>query len=203
MSFDDIFEGDSTANHPTTAVLEEIVEGPNQGYWYVAGHDYRVDRRWHVNKRLDSLKGPEELPDAANGDTVNHWTYLARRGHDPADLLAGVTAHERYGRNGAMGHQGQILKALDYFACGDAGKLAERLVTDTEVDAKKLRFEIEDAANKAFEQAAKHHKVWGNYSGRVVRYLPGSKKAPFTEPAADTQDADPRHTHRFCNWKAF
>ncbi len=58
LHFDDIFEGDSTANDPTSAVLDQIMEGPNRGYWYVVDHDYRVDRRWHINKRLDSLKGP-------------------------------------------------------------------------------------------------------------------------------------------------
>ncbi len=89
LHFDDIFEGDSTANDPTSAVLDQIMEGPNRGYWYVVGQNYRVDRRWHINKRLDSLKGPKELPDAAHGDTVNHWTYLARRGYDPADLRGG------------------------------------------------------------------------------------------------------------------
>ena len=45
-----------------------------------------------------------------------------------------MKAHERYGRNGRKGHQGQILLALHPIACGDGGRLAERLVTDTEAD---------------------------------------------------------------------
>ncbi|MDE2762051.1 MAG: hypothetical protein OXQ94_11330 [Gemmatimonadota bacterium] len=45
LHFDDTFEGDSTADSLSSAVLDQIMEGPNRGYWYVAEQDYRVDRR--------------------------------------------------------------------------------------------------------------------------------------------------------------
>ena len=119
---------------------------------------------------LDTV-GPKEIPDTLQGDSVNAWTYLARKGYDPAPMREGTKAHETRGHNDRNGHHGQFEKAMSTRACGAAASLLERVVAGKEAEAKKLMEAIETNARRAFFAAGHHYHVFGNVNAEpyVVR----------------------------------
>lgn len=200
--FDDILEGDGRPVDPSTAKVVAVASGPNQGYAYVKSQNYRVDRRYRLNERLDSA-GPVETPDTTQGDTVNHWTYMARRGWNPQGLLDAVIRHESYGDGVAKGHQGQFELALTSSACGDAAKLVDRIVAKTVSAAEDLRDEVEERAELAFMKAGDHHNVHGHISSNIVLYDPNGTIPPQVIHFQDTATPDPYGTVPQCNWTLF
>ena len=183
------------------ASVRTVVSGPNRGYAYVESHGYTVARFRRINERLTS-SGPAEVPDSVQGDVVNHWTYLTRRGHDPNKALEGTTAHEGYGQNGAKGHQGQIEAALTTSACGDAAGLVERIVSPSEAGAHDLIDDVEDAALKALTLATSHYYVHNNHSGSpIVIYTPGISLLPHIRHHTDSLGAKPGYPSLAgCEW---
>ncbi|MDE2975441.1 MAG: hypothetical protein OXU64_12115 [Gemmatimonadota bacterium] len=169
--FERIFEGEGW--------VKGIVGGPNDGYAYVLGASYSVDRRYRLNTRLDSADGPEELPwtdPDGNDTTVNHWFYLddLQGAGSARALLDGVTDHETYGRGSRKGHQQQVEKALTPEACGDGGTLAERIVAKSYDEAGDILQAVEAAARATLWEAASHKHVYGHLGllTKVVKYYP-------------------------------
>lgn len=186
-----------------SSAVAVVADGPNKGYAYVESHDYHVKRYWHVNERL-LASGPAEIPDTGRSP-VNAWTYLTRRGKNPALLLAGTTAHERYGQNGAKGHQGQIKKVLTPKACGDVAALLEPLVADTKAKAERLRNIFEWAADSAFVMGVLHNHVYGNHGtgSPIVWWAPGYR--PFDTLHVDRYDRSQAYNYTSvgCDWQSF
>ena len=183
-----------------SASVGSVASGPNHGYAYMVSQRYSVARFWRVNVRLTS-SGPAEVPDVARGDTVNHWTYLARRGYSPQYALSGTMAHEGYGQYGAKGHQGQIEAALTTSACGDAASLGDRIVAETEGRARTLVDAVEDAAFKAVSMASSHYYVHNNHSGSPVAYFAPGDTTGSIVFHTDGQDRMPGYpTPVGCLW---
>lgn len=183
------------------------MSGPNEGYGYVASQGYYAARFRHVNERL-FRDGPADVPDTVNGQNVgvSHWTYLARRGKNPAELLDGVMGHEGHGHNGMKGHQGQIEKALTLDACGDVSAIADRIVARDRGRAEKVLAEAEVAADKAFAMAVGHNHVYGNLgpAGSPTAYwAPG--RQPRVSVAYDRYDPNDirRYWEPGCSWAFF
>lgn len=162
---------------------------------------YTVDRRYGINVRLGSL-GPVEIPEAGNGDTVNHWTYATRRGWNPQALLDGVIRHEGRGYGIRKGHQGQIEVAATARSRGDAATLAERMVANSRARAERLVDEMEIIANQAFEEAAEHHRVYGHFNSNVALWAPGDTVTHITH--SDARGTGPGHSvPSQCDWSYF
>lgn len=201
--FTDILQGDADSNNGTsTAAVAGVRTGPNKGYGYVKSQAYVIDRRYRVNIRLES-RGPVEIPDAGQGDTVNHWTYMTRRGWGPQALLDGVIRHEGRGDGVRKGHQGQIEVAATAASCGDAATLVERIVANSEERARRLREQVETNARESFEEAAYHHRVHGHFTSNFAFWAPGLS-TPVHIVHSDAQGTGPGHSPRpECDWSSF
>jgi hypothetical protein len=84
--------------------------------------------------------------------------------NDSTELLAGVWAHETYGRNGARGHQGGIeLAAASLPTCGRVPTILERLVASDSSMLLFRRATVLAEGKKSLFAAAWHNFVYGNY----------------------------------------
>ncbi len=184
------------------ATVHEVRTGPNTGYYFVDYWSYSVHRYRQINERLFS-NGPKEIPDGDS--TVRHWDLLKKYNRPPELALAGTWAHEGYGQNGAKGHQGQIEKALRWGKCGDAGRIAARIVAPTFEKARDLRDATEEIADTAFVMATLHNHVYGNHgAGSPVVFW----KTGEAWRIGNHQDRhNPKQNYSFsspgCDWRSF
>ena len=205
----DVATGSDSTQHilqgQGTAGFDRVRGGPNDGYWYTTGHGYDIDRMWNINSRIDTL-GPREIIDTTHGDTIDAWTFLKRKGHDPAKMKEAVAAHETYGHNGQSGHQSQLDKTISTRACGAVGSLVERIVTKDRHTAEVVAEVLENSAAKALALAASHHYVYGNASAEkyVVRNV--VPDTFFVDSWSDLQQPKPNvtlHYPAWCDWTTF
>jgi hypothetical protein len=106
-----------------TVSLDTIGSGPNQGFAYVTGHAYVLERAMRINRYFNA-DGPADV--VVGGQLLNRWHALIAEGAgDPSAFRAGIVAHEAYGY---IGHQRGFEEGIQGDVCGNLALRLERIV---------------------------------------------------------------------------
>ncbi|MEW5927755.1 MAG: hypothetical protein AB1941_09735 [Gemmatimonadota bacterium] len=134
----DVWEPDPSKRGYT--LIQVPPGGPNSGYWYVQSMSLHMHRRGRLNPFITQAATMNLPLDAAlvreckkhlgGGTTINFYRFNLCKGKNVEDFLAGIRAHEGFGRNGGTGHEG-LAQAAATLAENDPYKFSEHRVRST------------------------------------------------------------------------
>lgn len=141
----DVWETDPARRGYTLAQVPP--GGPNAGYWYVQSMSLHMHRRGRLNPfvmqdaAMDLPLGATLVKECkkylGGGTTINFYRFNLCKSKDVDDFLAGVRAHEGFGRNGGTGHEG-LAQAAAALAENDPYKFVEPKARSTREELDEL-----------------------------------------------------------------